>query len=284
MWIFPLLATALLAADPEPPKGTLVIVGGGSLTDSIYRRMVELSGAEAAKVVVVPHASNYGVDPAETAMLWHHAGAAEVTILDPRDPDGSLGPIREADLIWIRGGDQGYMMRRLQGSKIPEAIRERFQQGALVAGTSAGAAVMSRVMIAGNQRAGDDGRRAAEIGEGLGLWPAVIVDQHFTNRQRFDRLKGAVLDHPDLLGVGIDERTAVVVRGDGRRFEVVGEADVVIIDARHPRPGDALPTDEAERDPTARTAVTTHILQAGMGFDLDEGIQPPATQDPDPSN
>jgi cyanophycinase len=274
MWIFPLIASFLIAADLDPPRGRIVAVGGGRTDPEFYRRIIEVSGVEAVRVVVVPHASNRVEELVRIADRWREAGVSDVTVLDPDDLESALGAIEKANIIWIRGGDQGYLMRRLEGSPIPDAIRERFRNGAIIAGTSAGAAVMSRVMIAGNDRRTDDGPRRARLGEGLGLWPGAIVDQHFTARRRFERLKGAVLEHPDLIGVGIDEGTAVLVGGDGRRFEVLGQGDVVVLDARRPRPGDVLPAEADRADPTAQTELTTHVLKAGMVFDLDEGVQP----------
>ena len=183
-------------------------------------------------------------------------GASEVAILNPADPKGAVAAIDEADLIWVRGGNQNLLMDALAGTEIPEAIRRRFREGAVVGGTSAGAAVMSRVMIAGRD---PKDRNAPRLSEGLGLWPEVIVDQHFLRRMRLDRLTGAVLGHPDLVGVGIDESTAVVV--SGRQFEVIGASEVVVLDAR-----------KADKPNPTEADLTKHVLKAGMTFDLDKGV------------
>jgi cyanophycinase len=120
-------------------------------------------------------------------------------------------------------------MERLNQLELVKLIRERHARGMVAGGTSAGAAVMSKVMIAG------DASKAGEpplIAEGLGLWPEAIVDQHFVARGREPRLRVAVKMHPELLGVGIDEGTAVLVRGND--FEVIG-GSVTVIDARSQR-------------------------------------------------
>jgi cyanophycinase len=228
--------TRLHAADEAsstptmPPKGRLVIVGGGAMNAEMRRQVLDLAGGPKAHVVALPQASN---DPKAGELLidrWREAGAEDVTALDISDPKKAVETVEKADLIWIRGGSQTRLMTALKDTGVPEAIRRRFQQGAIIAGTSAGAAVMSEMMIAGVDR------RAAPmhpiLAQGLGLWPEAIVDQHFDRRDREWRLKATVLEHPELLGVGIAESTAVVV--SGREFEVIGpkEKVVIVLDAR----------------------------------------------------
>jgi cyanophycinase len=145
---------------------------------------------------------------------------------------------------------------------LPEAIRARYQAGAVVGGTSAGAAVLSQVMITGEAQLDRLRRGATQTIDGLGLWPSAIVDQHFVRRQRFNRLLSAVLDRPQLVGVGVDESTAAVVRG--RKIEVVGAAQVLIIDARKA----SVPAGKAG-DLSAATGVQLHVLTNGMTFELD---------------
>jgi cyanophycinase len=156
-------------------------------------------------------------------------------------------------------------MRALAKTDVPEAIRRRYMEGAIVGGTSAGAAVMSQVMIAGKSDLGSLTAGDTPTYTGLGLWPDVIVDQHFLKRGRFSRLTTAVLDRPKLIGVGIDESTAVVVTG--RTFEVIGRSNVVVVDARK-----ATMTHAKNGEPAAGANLTMHVLRAGMRFDLDRGV------------
>ncbi len=252
-----LIAMTALPAQPEgPPRGHLVIVGGGATPPEVYARILDMAGGPKAKVVVVPQASRDPEGGQKVAARWQEVGAREVVILDPKQPRIALGAIESADLIWVRGGSQTLLMEALADTGLPEAIRARFHDGAIVGGTSAGAAAMSRVMIAGWSGGKAD---TVRLSEGLGLWPEVIVDQHFLRRKRFDRLKGVVLSHPDLVGIGIDEATAVVVTG--RQFEVIGASEVVVIDARK----------DAKVEETARQ-FATQTLRAGMTFDLDSGL------------
>jgi cyanophycinase len=150
-------------------------------------------------------------------------------------------------------------MRALTDAGLVDAIRERFRQGATIGGTSAGAAVMSLIML--SAVGGTDGKTSTVEAPGLALWADVIVDQHFLIRNRSARLQEAVLRHPDKPGIGIDERTAVVVRG--HFFEVIGVSKVVVMDARR--------ASRAKPAAAGAAGVATTILQAGMRFDLQKG-------------
>lgn len=314
-----LVPSRLRAADersspmpmPTAPKGRLVIIGGGAMDDDLRRRVLDLAGGTKARVVALPQASN---DPNAGPLLvdrWTKAGAEHVTALDISDPQKAVETVARADLIWIRGGSQTRLMGALKGTGVPEAIRRRFRDGAIVAGTSAGAAVMSEMMIAGVDRRPP---MHAIMGQGLGLWPEAIVDQHFDRRQREWRLKATVLEHPELLGVGIAESTAVVV--SGREFEVLGPSTVVVLDARKlaeaakarkpaekdadkdrdvargPSDGEVAKVDEAKAaaehtvaDAKEKAKDAAHalepqrfILKAGMRYHLDKGLLPPAEE------
>ena len=137
----------------------------------------------------------------------------------------------------------------------------RYRQGAVVGGTSAGAAVMSPLMMTGEADLESIRAGTTELVPGIGLWHEVIVDQHFVRRQRWARLVSAVLDHPELVGVGIDERTAVEV--EGRNWRVLGEGTVVIVDARR---AECAPANPGDRQ--AARGVQMTILRAGDSFSL----------------
>lgn len=208
-----LLALMLLLQDSETPRGHLLVVGGGRVPPAARDEALRLAGGRPARVLVVPHASARPEAGREAAALWP---ADHVSILDLSDPR-----VESADLIWIGGGDQNRLMKALRGTGIPEAIRKRHREGAVVGGTSAGAAALSLVMLTGGEPA---------TAEGLGLWPEAIIDQHFLRRGRLPRLLDALRDHPKLLGVGIDECAAVLVsRG---RLRVYGESAVVLVRGR----------------------------------------------------
>jgi cyanophycinase len=147
--------------------------------------------------------------------------------------------------VWFAGGDQSRLMAAIGGTPVETAIHQRYRDGAAIGGTSAGAAVMSTMMITGNERRLGGDRPPRDSSEayltidrnnivtarGFGLLPRTIVDQHFVRRKRHNRLMSLVLENPDMLGVGIDEATALQVNPDGR-WTVVGTSVVVVYDAR----------------------------------------------------
>jgi cyanophycinase len=224
---------AVNRAGETGPKGKLVIVGGGGTTDEIVERALALAGGKDARMLIVPQAAEDDKKSGEDSKkYWMDKGATHVDILDPTDEKAGLELVAKADFIWMPGGDQVRLVDHLAKTALPAAMRKRYQDGAVVGGTSAGAAVMSNVMVIGGDKADLKSVRSGgtETTEGFGFWPAAIVDQHFVKRQRFTRLLACVLDHPDLVGVGIDEKTAVVV-ADGH-CEVIGESTVLVLDAR----------------------------------------------------
>lgn len=219
------LVLALGGQDAAMPKGRLVVVGGGSMPDEVWRKMVDLAGGKGAVAVVLPYASELPKAGQSDVKRLEDLGVARASIPPLDDPKALVEAIRKADLVWMPGGDQSRLMRALgKAEGAGEAIRERFRAGAVVGGTSAGAAVMSKTMIAGGS-----GERV-EIGDGLALWPEAVVDQHFLKRNRQDRLRVAIGKHPGLVGVGIDESTAVLVGPAG--CEVLGRSKVVLMDGR----------------------------------------------------
>lgn len=267
--LLPLALPALLAAsarlaEAQPDvKGHLLIVGGNGTTAEIVKRAVETAGGSTGLVAIFPQASELKETGDEAIAMWTRAGMGRAVKLDPKDPTAAIQAVKQASFIWFPGGDQVRLMNALTGTGIPEAIRARYAQGALVGGTSAGAAVMSRLMITGEADLKSITAGRTELADGLGLWPPAIVDQHFLKRQRNNRLISAVLDHPDLVGVGIDETTAVFVSG-GRRFEVLGKNSVLVLDAR------AAAVDRTTAgDLATGRGVKLSVLKAGMTFDLD---------------
>lgn len=262
MGIWLIAATLLANPQAELPKGRLVVIGGGSTPAVVVNRTLELSGGKSAKIAVLP-AANLEYGPSSVAS-WKRNGANNVVLVDPQQPAAAVKTIREADLIWLPGGLQGVFMNNIRGSDIAETIRARHREGAIVGGTSAGAVVMGKTMIGG--RSDLDSLRAGTapyLQDGLGLWPDAIVDQHFLQKGRFNRLALAVIDYPDLMGVGIDEETAVVVRG--REFEVIGNSNVTVIDGRK-----ASREKLKVGEPAAARNLKIHVLRAGMTFQFDE--------------
>jgi cyanophycinase len=245
VWLaIPILLASVLAALAETRRGTLVIVGGGATPTGLHRKLLDLGGGTNANVLVIPLASPSS-DGAKSVEAFHRAGAGRVSVLTTNDHKTAAASVGAAQVIWFPGGSQSQLMTGLKKLDVVEAIRERFARGAVVAGTSAGAAVMSKTMITGNPE-GRDTNAVPPMAEGLGLWPEVIVDQHFVKRGRQPRLLAAVRVHPELVGVGIDEATAVIAR-DGA-FEVIGDSSVTVVDWRRNRDNTARVLKAGDRE------------------------------------
>lgn len=217
---------------PRAPivNGRLMVVGGGGTTPAMVARMLELAGGKDARIVVLPQASSQPDRGKGSLELFAEAGATNSICLDPLEETAGGAELESAALIWFPGGDQVQLMAALEEARLVDDVQRRFRQGAIVGGTSAGAAVMSPWMMTGEADLESVRGGTTELVSGLGLWDEVIVDQHFVRRQRWARLVSAVLDHPEFVGVGIDERTAVEVAGDVWR--VWGDGSVVVLDAR----------------------------------------------------
>jgi cyanophycinase len=228
------LARLRLRLRPRPergaaliePGGTLVVCGG-RVTEEIRDRFVALAGGPRARIVVIPTAHALADDPGVERVLdaWRERGVASACVLHTRsraeaaDPEFAR-PLAGATGVWIGGGSQAALTATYAGTEVERQLRALLARGGVVGGSSAGAAAMTRVMIA-------DGRGEAVVGRGLGLLPGVVVDQHFLRRNRVRRLLGVLAGHPDLIGLGIDERTAAVIGVRSRRLRLIGESYVV---------------------------------------------------------
>lgn len=234
VWMFTASAVGQVEGRPGTspmvlePKGSLVIVGGGGMPDSVREKFIELAGGKVkAKIVVIPTASeDADAGPAaldEFLEPWRKHGAAAPTLVHTRSRDQAddpafSRPIDEATGVWFSGGDQSRITAAYLGTKVEQAFRRVLERGGVIGGTSAGAAVMSKVMITG-------GGEKATVGTGLGYLPGAVCDQHALARSRVNRLLGVLDDHPGLTGIAVDEGTALVVRPEG--WQVLGRSYVV---------------------------------------------------------
>ena len=223
--------------DPQAPEpigklpGTLVIHGGGALPEAIAERFLALAGGADARIVIVPTAGepadDGGSPPSEA--LWT-GKAASVAVLHTRDRGEAdrpefCEPLSTATGVWFEGGQQSRIAEAYVGTAVERAVHDVLARGGVIGGTSAGAAVMSRLMITG-------GNPLAEVGQGFDLLPGAVIDQHFTERDRQPRLLGVLREHPGLVGYGIDEGTALVA--GGRSLEVLGDGAVTLCLAASP--------------------------------------------------
>ena len=253
-----LLAPGLVRAA----NGPLVIVGGGSIGPEIVSAALAASGGRDAIVAVLPQSSAEPDAGDSSVRMWLEAGAREAVKVSLNDRAAASAALRRATLIWIPGGDQNRFMKAIDGTGLDDLIRERHRAGVAVGGTSAGAAVIAGAMFTGDADLQSLTAGSTVIGKGLGLWPEALIDQHFLKRQRDNRLISAVFDRPSLVGIGIDEATAVIVRGAS--FDVIGRSSVVVIDARG-----AKIDRPARGGPVSGTAVKLAVLHAGQRYSLE---------------
>jgi len=231
------------AARPVAPStGALVIVGGGGSTPAIWDRFMELAGGDSAVIVYFPTASAGNIDTTDNSALrvWRGRKPKSAVIMhtrsrDTANTDAFVAPLKRATGVWFGGGVQSRITDAYLGTKTEEALRDVLRRGGVIGGTSAGAAIMSEVMITGTE----DDRTIATLGKGFGFFPAAVADQHFTQRTRQPRLVGVIRKHPGLVGFGIDEATALVVHGS-RGLEVLGRGRVNMITALPGMPVDSI--------------------------------------------
>ncbi len=207
--------------------GALMICGGGSLPEDVRQRFIELAGGvKNAKIVVIPtaHASADAAN-VETVYLkpWRDRGVETIAILHTRsrakaDDPAFVNLLKGATAVWISGGKQSNLANAYGGTEVERQLKLLLERGGIIGGTSAGAAIMTRVMI-------ESGRTDAREGKGFDLLADAIVDQHFLKRKRVDRLVKVLSKHPGLIGFGIDEGTAMLVRSN--HLTVLGESYVV---------------------------------------------------------
>jgi cyanophycinase len=237
-------------------RGTLVIAGGGDLPAAVRDKFLALAGGRDARLVVIPTASARADRPEllGTFLLWQRPAVASVVLLHTRDravanDPAFARPLTEATGVWLTGGDQSLLAAAYRGTLVEAELRRLLARGGVVGGTSAGAAVLSSVMIAG-------GTAVADVGQGFGLVPGVVVDTHFAQRQRLPRLQGVVAKYPGCVGLGIDEQTAAVLSGQSLR--VLGDGQVRV----------------CQPSPSGQADVL--VLHAGNQADLPDPACPPA--------
>ena len=228
-------------ANAQKPKGKLFIIGGGNRSDQLMQHVVDLAQFKKTDYIVVLPMSSEEPDSAYIYFRDQFQKLApnpivmlnfdKTTVQNPKLNDS----LQKAKLIFISGGDQTRFMNVVANTPVYASIHKAFQNGSIIAGTSAGAAVMSEKMITGNQKLEKEYSGTfdnirfdnLETTPGLGLITTAIIDQHFLRRSRYNRLISAMVEFPHLTGIGIDESTAIIV--DGNTISVVGESEVIVM-------------------------------------------------------
>ncbi|MBF2048163.1 MAG: cyanophycinase [Elainella sp. C42_A2020_010] len=269
----------------EQKRGPLVIIGGAEDREGdcvVLREFVRRAGGVQAHIVVLTAATSMPREVGDDYIrVFEKIGAEDVQVIDTEyaedaDRQEAVDKVMQATGIFFTGGDQARIIELIKGTRVDKAIRERHAQGAVIGGTSAGAAMMPDTMIIEGDSATNPRVDIVDMGPGMGFLPGIAVDQHFAQRGRLGRLIAALVQQPAILGIGIDENTAVIVDGD--EFEVVGQSAVTVVDESEATHNNLQGLLKGEA--LAVCGVRLHILPHGYRFNLKtrQAIIPGAVQ------
>jgi len=242
--------------DTEVPSGSLVIVGGGGMPNELTHKFIDLAGGPDALIVVLPTANPDSPGEREARFLIR-AGAKNVKVLNARrreeveSPD-FLDVVNKAGGIWFGGGRQWRFVDAYEGTPAVAAFHGVLKRGGVIGGSSAGATIQGDYLVRGSPL-GNEEMMAAGYERGFAFLPGTAIDQHFAQRKRFADMTKVMAAHPQLLGIGLDESTAIIVRGSAA--EVVGQHKVHFYDR-------SQPVVEGEPDYTSVEAGKTYDLKS----------------------
>jgi len=216
-----------------PKNGSLIVIGGGRLTDDIIKEFYELSGGESAKIVVIPTANirNNRIDSTRILNTFKRFGFTNISILHTSDPneankDEFVQPIKEATGIFFSGGRQWRIADGFLNTKAHQEMFKLLDRGGVIAGSSAGATIQGSYLARGDTK--NNQIMMGDHEEGLGFITNIAIDQHVIARNRQFDMFEILKNRPELLGIAIDESTAIVVKGD--TFRVIGKSYVIMYD------------------------------------------------------
>ena len=257
----------------SPPRRTLLIIGGAEDRigrSVVLKRFVKLAGGRRSHLVVIPTASAFAQEVSEAYRdVFTRLRGGDVSVVHPTTRRAASDPEMVAALdaatgVFLTGGSQVKLSQNIVGTPVGAAILRAYERGAVIAGTSAGASIMSRYMISLGEEGLTPRQRASQLSAGLGLIEDVIVDQHFDQRGRYGRLMSMVATSPNLLGMGIDENTAAEIR-DGTVLSVIGAGAIFVVNARNA----ITDAPDARRGaPLLVSGAVVHTLPTGSTFDL----------------
>lgn len=269
-----LITTFNFSTNYTQSKGHLVIIGGVQTKD-IIAKFVELAGGKDARIIIIPNAGSEPIENSEIQQKeFSELGAQSDYILFSRetvDSESNLKKMEWANAVFFLGGDQSILTHDMLNTKLLNKVYEiYYKKGGVVGGTSAGAAVMSEVMITGNELKNKDSSSSfitieqnnIEVKQGFGFLKNAIIDQHFLKRKRHNRLISTLIEHPKLFGIAIDESTAIIVYPD-ETFRVIGNNQVLIYD---PTNGTDIRIDKNGN--LGITDMKLHILISGDKFNM----------------
>lgn len=268
-------------------KGTLIPIGGNEdkgldedemytlefIDEGILYHVVKEAGGTDANIVVIPTASSIPVEVGDNYIAaFTKLGCKNVTVLDIRSKEDSEKPesielIKNANCIMFSGGDQSKITNKIGGTTIHKIMQDRYinETGFVIAGTSAGAMMMSDKMIAGGSATESFIKGAVDMYHGLALIPKLIIDTHFIKRGRFGRQSEAVAKHPNLIGIGLAEDTGMIIR-NGNDCTVIGSGMAIVFDG-----GKITHNNEKvleEGTPMTIANLTVHVLSNSDMYDI----------------
>jgi cyanophycinase len=230
------LSTFLWPAEVGPENGSLVIVGGAMRDPAIVERFLQLAGGKDAPIVIIPTAGGgEEYDQYWSGLLqFKEVGATNLTVLHTKDrkvadTEEFVKPIQEARGVFFGGGRQWRLADSYLNTRTHEELWKLLERGGVIGGSSAGATIQGSYLARGDTKTNTI--MMGDHVEGMGFLKNTAIDQHLLKRNRHFDLIEIIEAHPELLGIGLDENTAIVVRGD--RFEVIGQSYVVIYDNTH---------------------------------------------------
>ncbi len=266
--------------SPSPKKnghtrGYVVPIGGAEErtgSPTVLKRFVKLCGGREARIVIIPTASQLPDTGEKYVEIFGKIGVADATSITINERaeasrEDYLEALDQADGIFITGGNQLRLSTILGGTEVAQKIRRQNAKGVHIAGTSAGAAIMPEHMIAGGSMGAIPSGDGVNLAPGLGLTNALLIDQHFSQRDRLGRLLTAISYNPFMLGVGIDEDTAIFINPE-QEFEVVGNGAVTIIDPMHLSYSSM--SKASKKEALSLLDLKLHILSKGCHFNIHE--------------
>ncbi len=266
----------------DSKRGYIIPIGGAekkSRKPVILKRVADLATQNGnGYLVVIPTASGMEDAGPRYVELFEGLGVRDAVSIAPEERADCeradyLRHVENASMIFFTGGNQMRLSTVLGGTSLAKLIKKQNANGVHVAGTSAGAAILSEHMIAGGEPGPTPTRQGVDLAAGLGLTNSLIIDQHFRQRDRLGRLLTAVFYSPSRTGIGIDENTAAFINPAGE-FEVVGSGAITVVD---PSNLQYSSTDSVRRGkPVSLIGLTVHILTSGARYDLNTHIATPA--------
>ena len=210
----------------EASAGTLVVCGGGDVPPAVRLKFMELAGGQEAKLVIIPGGEEDESSFSSYFDVWKDFEPLSCHMLNATSREQAndsdfTSILDDATGVWLGGGQQNWLINRYSHTLVEDKLHALLKRKGVIGGTSAGAAVMSAVMVAGG------GRKNPQVGKGFGFMPGVVVDQHFLKRNRFLRLRSVLDVHTGLIGLGVDEQTAMVYSIATDRLEILGDSYVV---------------------------------------------------------